>query len=34
MKTILSPTQWKRLLQFLITVLTAIAGSLSVQSCL
>ena len=26
MKTILSPTEWKRLLQFIITVLTAIAG--------
>lgn len=26
--------QWKTILQFLITVLTAIAGALGVQSCL
>ncbi|MBO4589599.1 MAG: smalltalk protein [Bacteroidaceae bacterium] len=34
MKHLLSTIEWKRILQFIITVLTAIVGSLSAQSCL
>lgn len=34
MKHLLSAIEWKRILQFIITVLTAIVGSLGAQSCL
>jgi hypothetical protein len=30
----MSREQWKQLLQFLVTVLTAIIGTLGLQSCL